>query len=1262
MASKLKIVVSTLTLLLSKTVSSCTFSASCSIVAFSATFAVSLRGVGAQSPTPAPTVFPTCGGGHFVDSLGDCQSCEVGRFSNNTASSLACELCAAGKYAPSAGAEKCIECLGGKISSQDRASCDDCEAGQFAEGGLNCTKCPNGTYAPQALTGECFTCGAGSYTNLKATGCSPCDAGRYSSNLTVLHCTACPVGTSSASGQEKCVDCEKGTFADTEGNPSCSKCASGKYANSTASSKCTDCPLGKEQSNSGAAQCDLCEAGFYADVNGSSSCSRCAAGYAIATSGQPTCEACAPGQYQSSTGSDECQPCTEGKFADSNGSLACTDCALGRSSSGGSGECALAAPGYYLTSGGDYLECPRGSSCLGGNEMPRPNAEFWVDRSDLNFAGNIYKCPRRTCKGVEDPEVDSTCWTGPTPGECDSDALQCADGAGGPLCGYCKNYYVYSAAEQTCVKCDASLPLVLAVFGIGLCGMVLGFFFYTGRLNLPTRAERWWLVGMFRQIDSGTFRVLWSSYQIIQSCSWNLDVEFPPLFSSLINLLSVFSFDFLALECLQKNSNHFTSVALWSVIPAIMGLTIVLVYFARKYYYKKEHLDDSLLYQQHAWYFLMLTYLVLPPVSRKQLQALDCEAINESSYLRTDTSIDCESAEFKSFAALDFFFLAIYLSIPLVWSALLWRVRNRLNPPSKNYKDAKAAMAKRSQDIELKPLAFLFSVYKADCYWFEPLEMYRRIVFVGVVPLLSARISRRAAIGVALALISAVAYREIEPFGRSSTNVLVHVAQYSILLTFASALAIETDLTKNLNSFAFGLLLVFVNLVILFIALALGAYRHYLDQQLLWKWQRLLTSQELRVVDIVMGGKDEGAAASPLTGGVGGDPKGSASSGKLLQQHLLRSKDVVLKRRVGKGAFGEVFLGTCFGEDVAVKTVLEVTQANMGNFRAEILLTATLRHPCIVNFKGACWGQDLTCLVLEWVPRGTLSDLLKDQDRGLRWDAPLLPLVTDVARGLQYLHGRDFFDESDGRQKRCIVHRDLKPDNVLITEYTRAKVADFGSSKALSNVLETKAAGTPLFAAPEVLLGEMYSEKVDVYSFGMLLADAAAAGGLINFLVERWREANQDIFKGGLSEEEALFNAIKDIMGKKWRPVTEHDYGIPSAPPLISALISQCTEPDPTLRPTFNDIIDELMGPCSAQVDSLTFVRGGPTVAGKFDPEGAPDAGQVGGSPLPDREQQKSEALLRTSLVYRAGASNPLVAGRKSTVTEQVEMSDLTEF
>ena len=101
-----------------------------------------------------------------------------------------------------------------------------------------------------------------------------------------------------------------------------------------------------------------------------------------------------------------------------------------------------------------------------------------------------------------------------------------------------------------------------------------------------------------------------------------------------------------------------------------------------------------------------------------------------------------------------------------------------------------------------------------------------------------------------------------------------------------------------------------------------------------------------------------------------------------------------------------------------------ISEAAVVAFRQEILITSQLRHPNVVEFKGACWGGDLTALILGWCSGGSLEDVLKQRD--LEWNDPLLRLATDIARGMRFLHGRKYYDEVKGEQQSTVLHRDLK--------------------------------------------------------------------------------------------------------------------------------------------------------------------------------------------------------------------------------------------
>ncbi len=103
--------------------------------------------------------------------------------------------------------------------------------------------------------------------------------------------------------------------------------------------------------------------------------------------------------------------------------------------------------------------------------------------------------------------------------------------------------------------------------------------------------------------------------------------------------------------------------------------------------------------------------------------------------------------------------------------------------------------------------------------------MFRRIFFVSILPLLSTRSSRRAAIGVFAAVCSSLVFRELEPFERPFVNTLAHVGQLMLFFTYGAALCIATDVTKKAPPALFGAVLIVANTLVLGLALAAGVRR-----------------------------------------------------------------------------------------------------------------------------------------------------------------------------------------------------------------------------------------------------------------------------------------------------------------------------------------------------------------------------------------------------------------------------------------------------
>jgi len=298
-------------------------------------------------------------------------------------------------------------------------------------------------------------------------------------------------------------------------------------------------------------------------------------------------------------------------------------------------------------------------------------------------------------------------------------------------------------------------------------------------------------------------------------------VEFPSIYSGFVDVLSAVSLDFLSLDCIE-GTDYFSSVYAWCFVPIALAVLNFAVFAARvstSSSSTRQGLESS-----HTYAFLILSYMVLPPVSRKLFQSLDCISVAGGSYLRIDTGIDCEDGAYQRFLVPASFLLVIYLSIPVVWFVLLYRKRDLLNPGTGDDPEFKRYL--RSMSTEMDSFRFLFEVYSMPLWWFECVELYRRVAFVGVLPLVSTKTSRRSAFGVFVALASIAVYRETEPFEAQHNNILIFVAQYAILLTYGSALAISTDLSKGLDDVAFGLILITVNLVVLGMAL-LMLYMRY---------------------------------------------------------------------------------------------------------------------------------------------------------------------------------------------------------------------------------------------------------------------------------------------------------------------------------------------------------------------------------------------------------------------------------------------------
>ncbi|EQC29980.1 TKL/DRK protein kinase [Saprolegnia diclina VS20] len=271
-----------------------------------------------------------------------------------------------------------------------------------------------------------------------------------------------------------------------------------------------------------------------------------------------------------------------------------------------------------------------------------------------------------------------------------------------------------------------------------------------------------------------------------------------------------------------------------------------------------------------------------------------------------------------------------------------------------------------------------------------------------------------------------------------------------------------------------------------------------------------------------------------------------------LRMAAINFKELKLQKVIGKGAFGEVIKGTYHGTPVVVKRMVRqnIDPENVRMFAEEIQLMMNLRHPNIVQFIGASWNSySNICFVTEFLDRGDLYSVLKNPRIQLSWHHPLWGMTIDISRGMAYLHSMD----------PPIIHRDLKSMNILVSSSFGAKISDFGLSreKAMDDTMSVT--GTPLWLPPEMIRAERYSEKADVYSFGIVLSE-----------LDTRRIPYHDV-KSGTKKRMPGSALLHKVAYEHLRPSLS-----PHCLDSVRDLFVRCTADNPKDRPTFEAIVAEL--------------------------------------------------------------------------------------
>jgi len=248
------------------------------------------------------------------------------------------------------------------------------------------------------------------------------------------------------------------------------------------------------------------------------------------------------------------------------------------------------------------------------------------------------------------------------------------------------------------------------------------------------------------------------------------------------------------------------------------------------------------------------------------------------------------------------------------------------------------------------------------------------------------------------------------------------------------------------------------------------------------------------------------------------------------------------KDLLGCGAYGNVYKGVCRNMTVAIKVPLDkLPPEKVEQFLEEVKVMKQIFHPKVVLFMGANTKGGRVKIVTE-LCKTDVEKLIEDKYDCLPLKIRLM-MARDAALGMNWIHGI------------CkMVHRDLKPANLLVSSDGTVKIADFGFGKVFKagKSFTGRAKGSPLWMAPEVMMGGETDERRDVYSFGIIL----------------WQ----------LLSGESPFQAFFDY--NKFKRAICVDGVRPEIPrnasPLLSSLMHACWQPLFQDRPSFTEVIAKL--------------------------------------------------------------------------------------
>ena len=194
-------------------------------------------------------------------------------------------------------------------------------------------------------------------------------------------------------------------------------------------------------------------------------------------------------------------------------------------------------------------------------------------------------------------------------------------------------------------------------------------------------------------------------------------------------------------------------------------------------------------------------------------------------------------------------------------------------------------------------------------------------------------------------------------------------------------------------------------------------------------------------------------------------------------------KEYKIIKELGHGAFGKVYhvLNEKENKYYALKKIelREFSEEELELYENEAKLLSSINNAHVVKYYDSSKDDEFFYILMEYCEGSDLKQLIKEyKSKNEKIDEKTVyNMIFDICLGIKEIHQKN------------LIHRDLKPENIFIDKYKMIKIGDFGISKLLDNndKYAKSIVGTNNYMAPEVMKGDKYNNKVDIWGLGCII-------------------------------------------------------------------------------------------------------------------------------------------------------------------------------